>query len=104
MAAEGGGARAAGLGGYFNQLLVKSEAAAECVTALTRVSGGPSAFLFCVTGGDGQGGPRSAAPDSRGRRSGFRWVALTPTCLSWLMKFVGEAKKGGRMKEMNKTC
>lgn len=58
MVADGRGSRATGLGGYFNQPLVKSEAAAaaECVTALTRVCGGPSAFLFCVTRGGGWGG------------------------------------------------
>lgn len=57
-AADGRGrGRATGLGGYFNQLLVKTEAAAECVTALTRLSGGPSAFLFCLTRGGGRGGP-----------------------------------------------
>lgn len=67
MAAGGGGAGATGLGGYFNQLLVKTEAAAECVTALTRVSGGPSAFLFCLTRGGGQGGPLGSSRQPRSR-------------------------------------
>lgn len=67
MVEKGGACRATGLSGYFSQLLVKTKAAAaECMTALTRVSGGPSAFLFCVTRGGGQGG-LLAAPDSRGR-------------------------------------
>lgn len=55
-----GGRRATGLDGDFNQPLVKTEASAGCVTALTRVSGGPSAFLFCLTRGGGQGAPRQA--------------------------------------------
>lgn len=69
MGEEAGGG---GLRGYFSQLLVKTEAAGECVTALTRVSGGPSALLFCVTGGGGRGGPLSSSrqPRSRGAASG----------------------------------
>lgn len=67
MVVEGRGSRATGLGGYFNQLLVKTEAAAECVTALTRVSGGPSAFLFCVTRGGGQGGLFGSSRQPRSR-------------------------------------
>lgn len=61
------GSRATGLGGYFNQLLVKTMAAAECMTALTRVSGGPSAFLFCVTRGGRQGGLLSSSRQPRSR-------------------------------------
>lgn len=68
MAAEGrGGGRATGLGGCFNQLLVKTEAAAECVTALTRVSGGPSAFLFCLTRGGRLGGLLGSSRQPRSR-------------------------------------
>lgn len=75
---EGRGSRAAGLGGYFNQLLVKSQTAAEYVTALTGVSGGPSEILFCVT----RGGRQRGTLDRRGHGSGFWWAALTITCLS----------------------
>lgn len=67
MVAEGRGCRATGLCGYFNQLLVKTMAAAECMTALTRVSGGPSAFLFCVTRGGRQGGLLSSSRQPRSR-------------------------------------
>lgn len=67
MPEEGRGSGAAGLGGYFSQPLVKTEAAGECVTALTRVSGGPSAFLFCVTRGGGQGGLLSSSRQPRSR-------------------------------------
>lgn len=68
MVAEGrGGGKETGLGGHFNQLLVKTMAAAECMTALTRVSGGPSAFLFCVTRGGRQGGLLSSSRQPRSR-------------------------------------
>lgn len=79
--------RATGLGGYFNQLLVKTEAVAECVTALTRVSGGPSASLFCLTRGGGQGGlfgisrqPRSRERFPAGRANANLPVTTREVC------------------------
>jgi len=59
MAAEGRKSRATGLGGYSNQPLVRTEAA-----ALTRVSRSP-AFLFSVTRGGRQGGMYSSFRQAR---------------------------------------
>lgn len=42
-------------------------AAAECMTAMTRVSGGPSMFLFCVTRGGRQAGLLSSSRQLRSR-------------------------------------
>lgn len=93
MVAErrGGGGRATGLGGCFNQLLVKTEAAAECVTALTRVSGGPSAFSLLFDKGRRAG--RAARHLETAEVAGSRFQRQT--CLSRLMKFAGKEEEEG---------